>query len=161
MEAERPVASHQLSLRDSETCQKYILAVKKANQEKREETGRSPRAYVLTFGCQQNEADSEKLAGLASEMGYEKAAHPDEADLIIVNTCAVREHAEQKALSIVGQYKHLKARNPELVIVMCGCMVTQAFRQNEIKHNYPYVDIVFGASSMFRFPQLLWERKED
>ena len=73
--------------------------------------GRLFRYYVRTFGCQQNEADSEKLAGLAELMGYVRTEEPDAADLIIVNTCAVREHAERKTLSIIGQYKHIKENN--------------------------------------------------
>ena len=115
-------------------------------------------AFVLTFGCQQNEADSEKIAGLCEAMGYRILSTPDGADLIMVNTCAIREHAEQKALSIVGQYKHLKAKKPSLVIGVCGCMVTQEHRCEDIKHRYPYVDFVLGTSSLHRFPQVLWER---
>ena len=68
--------------------------------------------YVRTFGCQQNEADSERLLGIALAMGYTKTDEPEHADLILVNTCAIREHAEKKALSIVGQYKHIKEKNP-------------------------------------------------
>ena len=115
-------------------------------------------AFVLTFGCQQNEADSEKLSGLCEAMGYRIVSAPEEADLIVVNTCAIREHAEQKALSTVGQYKHLKARKPDLIIAVCGCMVTQEHRKNDIKFRYPYVDFVFGTSSIHRFPQLLCDK---
>lgn len=118
------------------------------------------KAFVLTFGCQQNEADSEKLAGLCAAMGYAIVHEPDDADLIVVNTCAIREHAEQKALSIVGQYKHLKTKKPSLIIAVCGCMVTQEHRKDDIKFRYPYVDFVFGTSSIHRFPQLLVEKLE-
>ncbi len=120
--------------------------------------GRRRQAFVLTFGCQQNEADSEKIAGMAEAMGYRMTNDPAKAELIMVNTCAIREHAEQKALSIVGQYKHLKAKNPELVIGMCGCMVAQEHRREQIKHHYPYVDFVFGTASLHRFPELLCAR---
>ena len=99
--------------------------------------GHVPKCFVLTFGCQQNEADSEKLAGMAQDMGYELCDDPADADLIAVNTCAIREHAEQKALSIVGQYKHLKAKKPSLIIAVCGCMVAQEHRREDIKHKYP------------------------
>jgi len=115
-------------------------------------------AFVLTFGCQQNEADSEKIAGMARAMGYDMVSTPEEADLIMVNTCAVREHAEKKALSTIGQFKHLKAKNPELMIGVCGCMVTQEHRRDEIKMRYPYVDFIFGTSSLHRFPELLYEK---
>ena len=120
--------------------------------------GAPPRAYVLTFGCQQNEADSERLAGMAEEMGYELCGRPDEADLIVVNTCAIREHAEKRALSTVGQYKHLKARRPGLIVAVCGCMPSQPHRLEELKRRYPYVDLAFGTASVGRFPQLLDER---
>ncbi len=115
-------------------------------------------AQVITFGCQQNEADSEKLAGMAQDMGYELCDDPADADLIAVNTCAIREHAEQKALSIVGQYKHLKAKKPSLLIAVCGCMVAQQHRREDIKHKYPYVDLTFGTASLHRFPELLWQK---
>lgn len=134
-----------------------MLAV---NTEKAEKRGRQMSAFVLTFGCQQNEADSEKIAGMARAMGYEIVSSPDEADLIMVNTCAVREHAEKKALSTIGQFKHLKAKNPELMIGVCGCMVTQEHRRDEIKMRYPYVDFIFGTSSLHRFPELLYEKTE-
>ena len=124
------------------------------------ESGKRPGVHLLTFGCQQNEADSEKIAGLAEAMGYEIVKTPEEADLIVVNTCAVREHAEKKALSITGQFKHLKAKNPNLILALCGCMVTQPHRAEEIKRRYPYVDIVFGTGALHLFPQLLWEKKQ-
>ncbi len=113
-------------------------------------------AAVVTFGCQQNEADSEKLRGMAAAMGYAITDDVKCADLIVVNTCAVREHAEQKALSIIGQYKHLKADNPDLLIGVCGCMVAQQHRVNQLKNSYPYVDFSFEPSSLDRFPEILW-----
>ncbi len=141
-----------------EAQQKYIARMRGENDAYLAEQGRRRGAFVLTFGCQQNEADSEKLAGLSEAMGYEIVDAPEKADLIVVNTCAIREHAEQKALSIVGQYKHLKVKNPSLVIVVCGCMVTQEHRKDDIKFRYPYVDFVFGTSSIHRFPQLLCDK---
>ncbi len=111
--------------------------------------------YIETVGCQQNEADSERLSGMAEEMGYLETASPDTADLIIVNTCAVREHAEKRALSITGQYKHLKEKNPELIIAIGGCMVSQEKNKERIKHSYPYVSFIFGTSMLYRFPVLL------
>ena len=122
------------------------------------ESGAAPKCFVLTFGCQQNVADSEKLSGMARDMGYELCDDPADADLIVVNTCAIREHAEQKALSIVGQYKHLKAKKPSLIIAVCGCMVAQQHRREDIKHKYPYVDLTFGTASLHRFPELLWQK---
>ena len=138
----------------------YIAAVRAHNARYTAEHGAPPIAFVLTLGCQQNEADSEKLAGMAEAMGYVIADKPDEASLILVNTCAIREHAEKRALSLVGQYKHIKAKRPDLVIGMCGCMVVQEHRVEEIKHRYPYVDLLFGTSSLYRFPELLAKKLE-
>ena len=121
----------------------YIERMRGDNDAFCKTTGKRRGAFVLTFGCQQNEADSEKLAGLCEAMGYAIVREPADAELIVVNTCAIREHAEQKALSIVGQYKHLKAKNPSLVIAVCGCMVVQEHRKNDIKFRYPYVDFTF------------------
>lgn len=114
--------------------------------------------YVQTFGCQQNEADSELLAGIAVDMGYIPTDAPEQADLILVNTCAVREHAEQKALSSIGQLKHLKQRRGELIIGICGCMVSQKSRADQLKNSYPYVDFTFGTSSVYMLPELVWKR---
>ncbi len=129
-----------------------IRAYTAALQERR---GSAPRCFVLTFGCQQNVADSEKLSGLAEEMGYTLTDIPDDADLILVNTCAIREHAENKALSTVGQYKHFKEQNPDLIIGVCGCMVAQQHRCEQLKRSYPYVDFVLGTSVLHRLPETM------
>ena len=142
-----------------EAQREYVARIKAENDRHYDACGERKRAFVLTFGCQQNEADSEKLAGMSESMGYALTDKPDDADLILVNTCAIREHAEKKALSIVGQYKHLKAKKPTLLIGVCGCMVTQEHRKEEIKHRYPYVDFVFGTSSLHRLPQLVFEKQ--
>ncbi len=120
--------------------------------------GRTPAAFVLTFGCQQNEADSEKLSGMAAAMGYRITDRADAADLILVNTCAIREHAEKKALSIIGQYKHLKVARPSLIIGICGCMVAQAHRVEELKLRYPYVDFTLDAAALHRLPEMVLAR---
>ncbi len=119
--------------------------------------GEKPGVYVRTFGCQQNEADSETLAGIAESLGYRVTDDPSKAMLVIFNTCAVREHAELKALSVTGQLKHIKAANPEVIIAVCGCMVAQEHRLRTIKESYPYVDILFGTSAHSRFPDYIAE----
>ncbi|MBR2019332.1 MAG: tRNA (N6-isopentenyl adenosine(37)-C2)-methylthiotransferase MiaB [Clostridia bacterium] len=149
-----------LSAEEVEAQKVSVARMRDRNDRVYAETGARPQAFVLTLGCQQNEADSEKIAGLCEAMGYTITPTPDAADLIMVNTCAIREHAEQKALSLVGQYKHLKAKKPSLMIGVCGCMVVQEHRREELKHRYPYVDFVFGTSSLHRFPQLLCEKLE-
>ena len=146
---------------DIEARQRYIGLVRDLNRAYESATGHPRRAFVMTFGCQQNEADSEKMAGMARAMGYEIVSEPDSADLIMVNTCAIREHAEKRALSIIGQYKHIKAKNPELIIGVCGCMVTQEHRREEIKKRYPYVSFVLSTSSIHRMPQVIYEYFEN
>lgn len=117
--------------------------------------GEKPGVYIQTFGCQQNEADSEHLAGMALDMGYQTVDRAEDAYLIVFNTCAVREHAELKALSLTGQLKKLKEARPELIIAICGCMVAQEHRIQKIKQSYPYVDFLFGTSQHHRFPEFL------
>lgn len=132
--------------------------VKEYNEALSRELGKELYVYVLTLGCQQNEADSEKIIGMAEAMGYVKTEDPERADLIMVNTCAVREHAESRALSFIGSFKKLKEANSALLIGVCGCMVSQDHRIEQIKRSYPYVDFVFGTSSLHRFPTLLYEK---
>ena len=146
--------TQRLSL-DNEASIQAIEAVKGHNAVLAKVCGHTPRCYVLTFGCQQNVADSEKLTGMAELMGYEVTERPDMADLILVNTCAIREHAEKRALSIVGQYKHFKEKNKDLIIGVCGCMVAQEHRRDQLKKSYPYVDLVVGTSVLHRLPELL------
>ena len=117
--------------------------------------GQTPKYFVQTFGCQQNEADSERLGGMCVAMGYEKTTTPEDADLILVNTCAVREHAEKKALSIIGQYKHIKDKNPGLVIGVGGCMVTQESRADKLRRSYPYVSFTFDTGAIHKVPTLV------
>lgn len=113
------------------------------------------KIYINTFGCQQNEADSETLLGIAERAGYQATENIEEADLILFNTCAVREHAELKALSITGQLKHLKEKNRSLKIGLCGCMVQQEHRKEDVKKKYPYVDFVFGTNKIAEFADIL------
>ena len=147
-----------LSPHDIEKQFKYMNRIREENDAFALENGFRKGAFVMTFGCQQNEADSEKIAGMAEAMGYEILNSPEKAYLIVVNTCAIREHAELKALSIIGQYKHIKQKNPDLVIAVCGCMVTQEHRVNDIKFKYPYVDFVFSTAAIHKLPQLLSEK---
>ena len=113
------------------------------------------KIHITTFGCQQNEADSETLLGIALSRGYVETSLPEEADLILFNTCAVREHAELKALSLTGQIKHLKEKNPSLRVGVCGCMVQQMHRLDDVKQKYPYVDFAFGTNMISRFGEIL------
>ncbi len=142
---------------DIKNQEKYTLRVREILKSK----GRTPKYYITTFVCQQNEADSERLSGTAKTLGYEKAESMDEADLIIFNTCAVREHAELRALSKTGQLKHLKDKNKNLLIGLWGCMVSQEKRVDDIKHKYPYVDFVAGTNMLHRLPEILCDVMEN
>ncbi|MBP5293483.1 MAG: tRNA (N6-isopentenyl adenosine(37)-C2)-methylthiotransferase MiaB [Clostridia bacterium] len=142
-------------LERQKTCQSEVL---RHNLEFEKTTGLEKKAFIRTFGCQQNEADSEKIAGMCREMGYRISDTPEGADLIVVNTCAIREHAEKKALSVIGQYKHEKEKNRDMIIAVCGCMVSQKHRVDQIKKSYPYIDLVFGTASIHKFPELLWNK---
>lgn len=125
------------------------------------EKGEKLKACIVTFGCQQNEADSERLLGTARLLGYEKTERLEDADLIIYNTCAVREHAELKALSKTGQLKNLKEKNPHLIVGLWGCMVSREARVDEIKRSYPYVDFAAGTGMLYRLPEILCEALEN
>ncbi len=114
-----------------------------------------PGYYIQTLGCQQNEADSERMAGLATLMGYRAVADPEDARLIFVNTCAIREHAEKRALSFIGEYKHIKDKHPDTIICVGGCMVTQGHRADRIKHSYPYVSFTFDTGAIHLVPGLV------
>ena len=120
--------------------------------------GEGKKVYISTFGCQQNEADSERLMGLACLMGYERTEDMEEADLIIFNTCAIREHAELKALSRAGALRKLKERNKDIVTALCGCMAEQPHRRQQIFKSYPYIDIVFGTDRVHTLPQMVYDR---
>lgn len=121
-------------------------------------TGKKPRAYTQTFGCQQNEADTERIAGMLHDMGYEKTENTMDADVLIYNTCAVREHAESRALGNIGALSHLKKQRPDITIGLCGCMVQQEHVPDKIRKSYPQVNLLFGTHALWRFPELLYRR---
>ncbi|MGM9532007.1 tRNA (N6-isopentenyl adenosine(37)-C2)-methylthiotransferase MiaB, partial [Intestinibacter sp.] len=110
-----------------------------------------------TFGCQMNEHDSENLAAMLNDMGYIPTLMADTADLIIYNTCAVRENAELKVYGNLGHLKLTKKKNPNLKIAVCGCMMQQPTVVKEIKSKYKHVDLVFGTHNLYKFPELLAE----
>lgn len=115
-----------------------------------------PKACVITYGCQQNVADSEKIKGMLDEMGYDFTDNRLEAKLIIFNTCAVREHAEDRVFGNVGALKQYKRENPDAVIALCGCMMQQQHIADKIKKSYPFVDLVFGTHVIHCLPELLY-----
>lgn len=120
--------------------------------------GKSPHAFVHTYGCQQNVSDSEKLQGILLQMGYSLCDSIENADLVLFNTCAVREHAEARVFGNVGQLKKIKQEKPELIIALCGCMVQQEHIAEKVKFSYPYVDIVFGTHVRHRFAEFVYRK---
>ena len=117
-----------------------------------------PKACVITFGCQQNVSDSEHLKGMLCGMGYILTSDESQADFIIFNTCAVREHAQDRVYGNIGKVKQLKKDNPKLVAAVCGCMAQQQSVADKIRKSYPYIDIVFGTQVFHRLPEFIYKR---
>lgn len=116
--------------------------------------GKQPKAFVHTYGCQGNVADSERIKGQLVMMGYTMTEETEEADLILYNTCAIREHAEDRVFGNVGAIKRLKQTNPQLIIALCGCMMQQAHIREKLQKSYPFVDIVFGTHNQYKVPEI-------
>lgn len=114
-----------------------------------------PMVNITTWGCQMNEHDSENIFGMLEKMGYGVTEEQSDADLIIYNTCAVRENAELKVYGNLHVLKKYKEKNPDLVIAVCGCMMQQPHVVEEIKNKYPHVNLVFGTHNIYKFPELL------
>ena len=139
-----------------ERQKRYMIKIKASNERFRARTGRAPVAVTQTYGCQQNENDTERIRGMLQEAGYQFGDDEKTADLVIYNTCAVRENAEQKVFGRLGILKHLKERRPELVIGLCGCMVQQGHIAEKIRETYKHVDLVFGTHALYKLPELLY-----
>ena len=129
-------------------CQKVL--------ERNQALTHTPLAFVDTYGCQQNEADSERIRGYLSEMGYGFTQSEDEADVIVINTCAIREHAEDRVLGNVGALIHTKRRHPRQIICLCGCMAQEGHVAEKIRQSYRHVDLLFGPHALWKFPELFW-----
>ena len=117
-----------------------------------------PLAFVHSYGCQQNVNDGERIKGVLMDIGYGLCDKPEDADLILFNTCAVREHAEQRVFGNVGALKGLKEKKHGLIIGLCGCMANQKHVVEKLRQSYPYVDLVFGVDGIDRLPAMLVER---
>lgn len=111
--------------------------------------------FIQTFGCQMNERDSETLAGMLRDLGYEEDSVRNRADVIIINTCSVRDNADKRFFGILGQLKRIKGDRPDLVVAVCGCMMQQQHIIDTLKSKYPWVDLVFGTHNLHEFPALL------
>ncbi|MDD6345148.1 MAG: tRNA (N6-isopentenyl adenosine(37)-C2)-methylthiotransferase MiaB [Oscillospiraceae bacterium] len=119
--------------------------------------GNNKKAYVHSFGCQLNVSDGEKIKGILKEIGFSFTDSPEDSDIIILNTCAVRESAEERVFGIIGSMKKLKAEKPDLIIGVSGCMTAQEKNLERIKKSYPQVDIVLGTSAINSLPGLIYE----
>ncbi len=135
----------------------YIMKLREYSENFRVKNGRAPLANTETYGCQQNENDTERIRGILKEAGFEFCDKADIADLVIYNTCAVRENAEQKVFGRLGILKHLKESRPELIVGLCGCMVQQESITEKIKKVHSHVDLIFGTHALYKLPELLYE----
>lgn len=118
--------------------------------------GEVPLACIRTYGCQQNVADSEKIKGMLSDMGFDFTENAEDADFILFNTCAVREHAEDRVFGNVGALKNIKRKHPSVLIGLCGCMMEQQHVTDRLYKSFPFVGLVFGTHSLHRFPELFY-----
>ena len=118
--------------------------------------GRRPLALVETYGCQQNVADSQRVMGMLRDMGCDFTDDPHRADIIVINTCAIRENAEKRVYGALGQLTHAKEKNPEQILCLCGCMAQQPSVAEKVRRSYRHVDLVFGPQALWKFPELLY-----
>ena len=132
----------------------YIEKIKKINE------GRDLKYCSVVFGCQMNEKDSEKLCGILEKMGYERTGLEEEADLIIYNTCTVRENADKRLFGRLGVAKQYKEEKPDMLICICGCMMQEEHVVKKIRSSYRYVDLIFGTFNIYKFAELLYTRIE-
>ena len=142
-----------LSDADMERQREFTEKIKKLHIQR----GKTVRALVDTFGCQQNVADSQHIMGMLEAMGCEFVTEPAEADIIVLNTCAIRDHAEKRVYGNLGALTHTKKANPEQIICLCGCMAQRPEVAEKVRKSYRHVDLVFGPQALWKFPELLWQ----
>lgn len=136
----------------------YIAKIKEDNANFAVKHGRTRLAHTETYGCQQNVNDTERIRGMLSDAGFEFTDKAEDADLVIYNTCAVRENAEQKVFGRLGILKHIKEESmPDMMIAVCGCMVQQPHICEKIKKVHDHVDLIFGTHALWRMPELLYK----
>ncbi|MDU1265105.1 MAG: tRNA (N6-isopentenyl adenosine(37)-C2)-methylthiotransferase MiaB, partial [Peptostreptococcus sp.] len=145
----------EISKEKIEEQEKYIEMLHRKNEDEFIKTGKRKSFIIQTFGCQMNEHDSEMLISMLESIGYSRALSEDTADIVIYNTCAVRENAELKVYGNLGHLKSIKRKRPDMKIVVCGCMMQQEHIVEEIKAKHQHVDLVFGTHNLYKFPELL------
>lgn len=134
----------------------YIDKVKKIVELKAQDLKRPLKACVTTFGCQMNAKDSEKLCGILKECGFELEENEQKADLVMMNTCTIRDNANQKVYGHLGVLHHMKKKNKDIKIALCGCMMQEKSVIEKLKESYRFVDLVFGTHNIFKFAELLY-----
>ena len=139
----------------------FISCLNDIIQLKAIEKGRQPSYKVVTFGCQMNARDSEKLAGILTDIGYVETDTEENADLVLFNTCTVRENANERLYGRLGQLKRSKKNNKDMLIGLCGCMMQEAEEVEKIRKSYGYVDIVFGTHNIYKLAEILYNRLEN
>ena len=142
-----------LSDADMERQREFTGKIKELHAQR----GKTVRALVDTFGCQQNVADSQHIMGMLEAMGCEFVTEPAQADIIVLNTCAIRDHAEKRVYGNLGALTHTKKANPEQIICLCGCMAQRPEVAEKVRQSYRHVDLVFGPQALWKFPELLWQ----
>lgn len=122
--------------------------------------GKDKKYHIITYGCQMNEHDSEKMEAILESLGYVETETKEDADLILINTCLVRENAELKVYGKVGSLKHLKDKNSELIIGICGCMMQQEEVRSVIREKYGFVDLIFGTHNIHKLPEYIYNHNQ-
>lgn len=135
----------------------YTAKLREINTNAAVSLGHRPLACTKTYGCQQNENDTERIRGMLRDCGYGFTDAENDADLVIYNTCAVRENAEQKVFGRLGILKHMKEERPSMITAVCGCMVQQEHITERIKQKYENVDLIFGTHALYKLPELLYK----
>ncbi len=143
-----------VSKEDLKKQQVFTEKVRKILEDRYKDT--MPMAHVHSYGCQQNISDGEKIKGMLALMGYGFTNSTSDADLVIYNTCAIRENAEDRVFGNVGALKHIKKKNPNMIIGLCGCMMQQKHIVEKLKKSFPYVDLIFGTHVVHELPQNIY-----
>ena len=143
---------------DGEETRRQLMYIDKLTEytaKLTEELGRTPKACVVTFGCQMNARDSEKLLGILLKCGYESTENEEDADLVLYNTCSVRDNANQRTYGRLGHLKGLRKQNKNFKVALCGCMTQEASVIEKLRKSYSFVDLVFGTHNIFKFAELM------
>ena len=152
---------HQVTKTETKRQQDYCRQIRELSGSHGLKSPKGNTYYIMTFGCQQNENDSERMAGLLENMGYTLSSGYEDADLVFLNTCSVRENADDRLFGHLGILKNLRRDKPHMLVGICGCMMTQDIHVDKIRKSYSYVDMLFGPQDIYRLPEILWHRLTD